>query len=62
MRKIWSSPSCSVDLGEAMSLSQVLQWVAELGFDGMDFSIDSKIVVDAFNGGSIHNTKCGSTI
>ena len=40
-----------------MGISQALSWVAELGFDGMDFLLDSKIVVDAFNGGNKHNTK-----
>jgi hypothetical protein len=40
-----------------LGLSQVLSWVAELGFDGMDFLLDYKIVVDAFNGGNKHNTK-----
>lgn len=46
----------SIMLGEAMGISQALQWVAELGFDGIDFSLGSKITVDSFNGGSKHNT------
>jgi len=28
----------------------LLQWVPELGFDNTNFSLDSKIVVGAFNG------------
>jgi hypothetical protein len=34
-RTTWFFSLCSVDLGEAMGLYQSLQWVAELGFDGM---------------------------
>lgn len=39
-----------------MGISQALQWVTELGFDGIDFSLGSKIIVDSFNGESKHNT------
>lgn len=46
----------SIMLGEAMGISQALQWVTELGFDGIDFSLGSKIIVDSFNGESKHNT------
>jgi hypothetical protein len=27
----------------------VLQWMADLGLDRMDFSLDSKVIVDDFN-------------
>jgi len=47
----WFSPLCSIDLGETMSLSQTMHSVVELGFDDMNFSLDSKIAIDAFNGG-----------
>jgi len=61
-RTKWFSPLCLVELGETMGISQALQWVAELGFDGIDFSLDFKIMIDAFNGGSKHNSEFGSVI
>ncbi|AET02176.1 glycoside hydrolase family 18 protein [Medicago truncatula] len=49
-------------LGEAMGISQALQWVDELGFDGIDFSLGSKITVDSFNGGIFSNSFHNSTV
>lgn len=47
--KLWFTHINSVDVGEALGLNHALQWVAELRLDGMDFSLNSKAVVDAFN-------------
>jgi len=41
--------TCSVDIGKALRLCDALQWVADLGMDNGDFSLDSKLVVDAVN-------------
>jgi ribonuclease HI len=51
-----------VDIGEALGPYRALQWVIDLGFDDMNFSLDSKVVVDAFNSGSNNNTEFGSII
>jgi len=61
-RTTWFSPLCLVDLGKSMILSQVLERVIELSFYGMNFLLDSKIVIDTSNGGSIHNIEYGSII
>lgn len=53
---------CSVDVGEALGFNHALQWVVDLRLDGMNFSLDSKVVVDAFNGASNDDTNFGSII
>jgi len=58
----WFTPLCLMDVGEVLKLCQALQWVAELGFDDTIFSLNSKIVVDAFNGNSNSNNDFGSII
>lgn len=58
----WFALLCSVDVGEALGLCQALQWVVELGFHNTDFSMDSKIFVDAFNGNNSSNNDFGSII
>jgi len=45
-----------------MRLSQALEWVAELDFDDMNFSLNSKTVVNVFNDGSLHNAALGGII
>lgn len=44
------SPTCAVEVGEALGLNHAIQWAAEMCLDGVDFCLDSKIVVDAFHG------------
>jgi len=51
-----------VDVGEVLPPSQVMQWVADLGFDNTDFSFDTKIVVDAFNGDNNNNNEFDNII
>ncbi|KAK2435263.1 hypothetical protein QL285_020337 [Trifolium repens] len=43
------SPKCSVPLGEAMGLFIALQWLRDLNFDYIDFTLDSEIVTKAFH-------------
>jgi len=39
-RIAWFAPLCSVDIGEVLGLCEALQWVAELGIDIIDLSMD----------------------
>jgi len=39
----------SVNVGEALGFFNTLQWLADMQFDSVNFVIDSKITVDAFN-------------
>jgi len=48
--------------GETLGLFHGLQWAADMGFDNVDFILDSKTIIDAFNGGSNNIIEFGSTI
>lgn len=61
-RTTWFAPLCSVDIGKALRLCDALQWVADLGIDYVDFSPDSKLVVDVVNSNNSCNTDFGSII
>jgi len=61
-KTIWFSSLCLVDVSEALGLCQAMQWVADLGFDGTDFSLDSKIVLDVFNRDNNNNDEFGNII
>lgn len=56
------SPFCLVDVDEALGLTQALKWVADLGFDSTNFSLDSKIVVNDFNGDNNNNNEFDNII
>jgi ribonuclease HI len=45
-----------VDFGEALGLFHAIKWVNELQLDGVDFTLDSKLVVDDFNKGGLDVT------
>jgi len=45
-----------------MVVYQALQWVADMGFDDMNFTLDLKVMVDAFNGGRNDITEFESII
>lgn len=47
-------PLYSTNVGEALGLCEALEWMADLGFDSMIFSLYSKVVVDAFNGDNLY--------
>ena len=51
-RTMWSSPVCVSDIGEALGLSQAIQWVHDLQLLNVDFELDAKRVVDYFNTGN----------
>jgi len=55
-------PIVFVNVGEVLKLSQALQRVVDLGFDSTNFSLDSKIVVHAFNGDNNNNNEFDSII
>ncbi|KEH16790.1 hypothetical protein MTR_0093s0070 [Medicago truncatula] len=48
-KTVYISPMCSVVVGEALGLFQSLQWLSDMQFDNVDFTLDSKITTDAFN-------------
>ncbi|XP_039687804.1 uncharacterized protein [Medicago truncatula] len=54
------TPSCSVDLGEALALNHAIQWIHELQLSNVDFEVDSKRVADYFNKGRGDVTEFGS--
>jgi len=39
----------SVNVGEALGLYHALEWLSDMRFDNVDFALDSKITMDAFN-------------
>jgi len=45
----WFAPLCDIDVGEAVGLHTVLDWVSNLQFDNVDFALDPKRVVDCVN-------------
>lgn len=49
VKMTWFVMFCSVDVGEALGLSEALQWVAELGFESMDFLLNLKLIIDFVN-------------
>ena len=53
---------CLVKVCEALGLCEALQWVSELGLDSMNFSLDSKLVVDGMNSTNSSNTDFESVI
>jgi len=57
-----SPPLCLVDIDEVLRLFQALQWVVDLGFGNMDFSLYLKVVVDAFNSNNNNSNEFGSII
>ena len=56
------SPMCSVAVGEALGLFHALQWLSDMQFDNLDFTLDSKITTDAFNHRQIDVTEFGQVI
>jgi len=43
------SPKHTVEVAEALGLFYALEWLVDKQFDTMDFVVDSKITLDAFN-------------
>jgi ribonuclease HI len=62
IKTAWFVLICSVDIGEALGLCEALQWVVELGLDNMDFSLNSKLVVDVVTSNNSSKTNFGSII
>jgi len=46
---IMLSPVYSVVVGEALSLSNALQWLSDMQFDNVGVVLDSKITIDVFH-------------
>lgn len=47
----------SVDVGKALGLFNVLQWLTNMQFDSVNFMIDSQVTIDAFNLAMMKKTK-----
>lgn len=45
-----------MEVDEALGLCEALQWVATLGLGSMNFSLNSKLVVDVVNSNNSSNT------
>jgi hypothetical protein len=61
-RTLSFQPACAVDIGEALGLDHAIQWVAALQLDGVDFCLDSQVVVNEFHGIANNATDLGSII
>ncbi|MCH98875.1 hypothetical protein A2U01_0019884, partial [Trifolium medium] len=48
-RNAWFKPINQVGVGEDMSLLVAIEWLKEMEFKQVVFSLDSKEIVDAFN-------------
>jgi len=51
------TPLCYVSVGEALRLFHALQWVSDMQFDNVDFTLDSKITTYAFHHHRVDVTK-----
>ena len=51
-----------INVGEAMSLYYVLEWLSGMWFDNVDFVLDSKLTRDAFNHHRPYFTEFGQII
>ncbi|CAJ2657411.1 unnamed protein product [Trifolium pratense] len=58
-KTMWSSPTCEVDLEEALGLLHTINWVHELQLEGVDFVLESKKVVNYFHKGQNDVTEFG---
>jgi len=58
-KSIHISPMCLDAAGEALALFYALEWLSDMVFDNVDFSSDSKVIIDAFHKNKIDVTKIG---
>jgi len=58
-KSIHISPMCSVASGEALALFYALEWPSDMTFDNVDFSSDSKVIINAFHKNMIDVTETG---
>jgi len=57
------TPLCTVvDVGEALGLLHVFQWINDMQFDNFDFVLDSKTTTDAFHMKLVDVTEFGRVI
>jgi ribonuclease HI len=56
------SPLVSVNVGDALAFYHALQWIRDMGFDNVDFVLDSKTTSDAISSNIIDVTKLGQII
>jgi len=59
VKSIPISPMCSIAAGEALALFYALEWLSDMAFDNVDFSSDSKVIIDAVHKNMIDVTETG---
>jgi ribonuclease HI len=58
----WFALLCDVNVGEVVGIHTSLEWVSNLQFDNVDFSLDSKRIVDQVNSDIDDNNEFGCII
>jgi hypothetical protein len=61
-KKYCFSPTCDVDVGEAVGLYTMLKWMEDFHYDNVDFALDSKTFVDHFTSNIKDNSELGCII
>ena len=56
------TPMCSVPVGEALGLLYALEWLSDMGFDNVDFALNSMLTTNAFNQHCVDVTKFGQVL
>jgi len=59
-RTLWITPLCTTKVGKSLGSLQAIQWVHDLRFDNVDFTLDSKKMIDNFHKESIDVTEFGA--
>jgi len=58
----WLSPLCDVVIGVAIGLQTTLQWIFDLQFDNVDFSLDSQQALNSFHANIDDHSEFGCII
>jgi len=43
------SPMCLVPMGEALTIYYVMEWLSDMSFDDVDFTLDFKVTTNVFH-------------
>jgi len=61
-RTEWFAPLCDTEVGEAVGLHTMLDWLSNQQFDNIDFVLDCKKVVDCVNSSVDDSSEFGCII
>jgi hypothetical protein len=61
-KSMWFQPLMDVRIGEAVGLLSAIEWMQELEFKQVVFSLDAKSIVDSFNMYTHDRTELGSIL